>query len=78
MTAGRASARLPAALWAGLAGAALLVLAPVAALLSSVLRPETDVWAHLAATRLPGMAVATAVLVAVVSVASAVLGRPAS
>lgn len=74
MSTGRASARLPAALWAGLAGAALLVLAPVAALVSSALRPETDVWAHLAATRLPGMAVATVVLVTVVAVASAVLG----
>jgi iron(III) transport system permease protein len=50
------------------------VLAPVLALVASVLVPETDIWSHLWATRLPGMLLATAVLVAVVTAAAAVLG----
>ena len=51
-----------------------MVLAPVVALVSSAIAPERDIWAHLWATRLPGMLVATAVLVTVVTVAAASLG----
>lgn len=50
------------------------MLAPVVALVASVVAPESEVWSHLWATRLPGMLVTTTVLVTVVSVAAAVLG----
>ena len=53
---------------------AILVSAPVVAVVSSVLVPEREIWSHLWETRLPGMIVATVVLVSTVTVAAAVLG----
>ncbi len=50
------------------------MLAPVLALVSSAVVPEREVWSHLWATRLPGMVVATVVLVTVVTVAATALG----
>jgi len=53
---------------------AVLVAAPVAAVVSSVLVPEREIWSHLWETRLPGMVVATVVLVSTVTIGAAVLG----
>ncbi len=53
---------------------ALVVLVPLVALLSSLLRPSTEIWSHLWETRLPGMLVSTTVLVGVVTAGAAVLG----
>jgi iron(III) transport system permease protein len=53
---------------------ALLVIAPVMMLLSSILQPRRDVWSHQWQTRLPGELLDTAVLLAGVVVASTVLG----
>ena len=53
---------------------AILVCAPVAAVVSSALVPEREIWSHLWETRLLGMVVATVVLVSTVTVAAAVLG----
>lgn len=66
--------RRPSAWTVAVGAIALAVLAPVVALVASVLVPETDIWSHLWATRLPGMLVATVVLVALVTVAAALLG----
>ncbi len=70
----RPGTRRPSAWTVGVGAIALVVLAPVVALVSSAIAPERDIWAHLWATRLPGMLVATAVLVTVVTVAAASLG----
>ncbi len=53
---------------------ALVVLVPLVALLTSLARPSTDVWAHLWSTRLPGMLLSTTVLVVGVTASAAVLG----
>jgi iron(III) transport system permease protein len=54
--------------------AALLVVVPVAMLVSSVLRPSPDVWAQQWRTRLPGELVTTATLLVGVAVGTIVLG----
>jgi iron(III) transport system permease protein len=53
---------------------AILVIVPVALLVSSVLRPNTEVWSQQWQTRLPGEIVATSVLLVGVGVLSVCLG----
>lgn len=72
---GRGGRRVRPSWWTVLLGVlAVLVAAPVAAVVSSVLVPEREIWSHLWETRLPGMMVATVVLVSTVTVSAAVLG----
>jgi len=59
---------LPAAILAA------FVVTPVVVVLSSILSPSTDVWAHLWATRLPTMLASTATLVIAVGLGSLILG----
>src|SRR5688572_15082790 len=54
--------------------AAVVAIAPIAMLVTSVLRPNTDVWRQQWDTRLPDQIVTTIVLVAGVGVLSVVLG----
>ncbi len=60
----------PVAAWL----AALAVVAPVAFLSTSLLDPNTEVWAHQWNTRLPGQLYQTAVLLAGVSIGTLVIG----
>ncbi len=53
---------------------AILVIVPVAMLVSSVLRPSTDVWRQQWRTRLPGQLVDTALLLGGVAICTVVLG----
>jgi iron(III) transport system permease protein len=53
---------------------AVLVIVPIAMLVTSVLRPNTEVWRQQWATRLPNQLVTTLVLTASVVIASIVLG----
>src|SRR5690606_8207383 len=52
----------------------LPALVPLAAVLTAMLTPETEIWAHLARHVLPGVLGNTLVLVVGVSLATAVLG----
>lgn len=53
---------------------AIVVVAPVAVLATSILRPRGDVWSQQWSTRLPGELWSTAVLLAGVAIASTVIG----
>jgi len=59
--------------WSAIA-IAVLVVVPVVMLVSSILRPRTDVWSHQWNTRLPGELLDTAILLVGVAIGSTVLG----
>jgi iron(III) transport system permease protein len=67
--------RVRALAWpAGAVVVAVLVVLPIAALTSSVLRPDTAMWSHQWSTRLPGELRATGALLVGVAVGTLVLG----